>query len=72
MAWSGRPSRNYRKGGEAFLNRLKLAPLQDDEGKAGEVVYWAVLEATSGTQRLEPSTDQDFKDTWGPNYDFKR
>jgi len=61
--------RNKNKAGKEFLNRLSLAPLDDDESDTG-VVFWAVLKVVHGMdQSLEFSTPDALDEAWGPDYE---
>jgi ribosome-associated toxin RatA of RatAB toxin-antitoxin module len=60
--------RNQNMAGEEFLNRLTLAPLDDDEHDRG-VIFWAVLKVVHGMdQRLEFSAPDALDAAWGPDY----
>jgi len=60
---------NQNLEGEQFMNRLTLAPLDDDEHDSG-VVFWAVLKVVQGMdQQLELSKPDALDETWGPDYE---
>jgi len=60
---------NRNKAGDRFLNRLSLAPLDDDERNTG-VIFWAVLKVVEGEeQRLEFSEPGALDEAWGPDYE---
>jgi len=59
---------NQNKGGEQFMNRLSLAPLDDDQNDTG-VIFWAILRVVDGKdQRLEFSETDALNESWGPDY----
>lgn len=60
---------NQNMEGEQFMNRLTLAPLDDDEHDSG-VVFWAILKVVQGMdQHLEFSRPDALDDAWGPDYE---
>merc|ERR1712203_1053787 len=60
---------NRNRGGEEFMNRLTLAPLDDDERDLG-VVFWAVLKKAENAdeQHLELTELSALDASWGPGY----
>eukprot|EP00929_Paragymnodinium_shiwhaense_P057789 TRINITY_DN28942_c0_g1_i1.p1 TRINITY_DN28942_c0_g1~~TRINITY_DN28942_c0_g1_i1.p1 ORF type:complete len:552 (+),score=120.28 TRINITY_DN28942_c0_g1_i1:48-1703(+) len=60
---------NQNRAGEHFLNRLVLAPLDDDEQDSG-VAFWAILKIVEkgGEQALELSQPGEMDAVWGPDY----
>lgn len=59
---------NQNNAGEQFMNRLTLAPLDDDEKDTG-VVFWALLKVVEvEDQRLEFTTPEVLDETWGSDY----
>lgn len=60
---------NQNMAGEQFMNRLTLAPLDDDEKDTG-VVFWAILRVIDEgkDQRLEYSEPDALNKAWGPDY----
>lgn len=60
---------NQNMEGQQFMNRLTLAPLDDDEHDSG-IVFWAILKVVHGMdQQLELSRPDALDDSWGPDYE---
>lgn len=59
---------NQNNAGDEFMNRLTLAPLDDDEKDTG-VIFWAILKVVNAAdQRLELTTTEILDEAWGPDY----
>jgi len=59
---------NRNLAGDEFLNRVTLAPLDDDENDTG-VVFWAILRMVEGViQQLEFTRTDVLDEAWGPDY----